>query len=192
MSEGNAYKRKLSTSQRLLRILASVFNPLSILHLFKVLNYFYYTHVREVQRIKRGKSVVIAPNVSFANGCNIEIGDRSRIGAHVCLWAGPELGRIIIGRDALFAPNVMLTAANYRFNDGSPVTAQPMKEADIIVGNDVWFGYGVIVLPGVVIGDGAILAAGSVVTKDVDAHTIVGGNPAKTIGYRGSPKQTLD
>ena len=53
-----------------------------------------------------------------------------------------------------------------------------------IVGNDVWIGHGAIIIGGVKIGDGAVIAAGSVVTKDVPAMTIVGGNPAKIIKQR--------
>lgn len=54
----------------------------------------------------------------------------------------------------------------------------------IVIGNDVWIGANVIILPGVHVGDGAILAAGAVVTKDVEDYAIVGGNPAKIIRYR--------
>lgn len=57
------------------------------------------------------------------------------------------------------------------------------------VGNDVWIGHGVIIIAGVTIGDGAIVAAGSVVTKDVEPCTIVGGNPAKFIKRRFSTEE---
>ena len=50
-----------------------------------------------------------------------------------------------------------------------------------MIGNDVWIGYGSTIMSGVKIGDGAVIAAGSLVVKDVDPYTIVGGNPAKTI-----------
>lgn len=63
------------------------------------------------------------------------------------------------------------------------VTAMPSR-GDTVVGNDVWFGYRAIVMPGVRIGDGAIIAAGAVVTADVPPYTIVGGNPAKPIRQR--------
>ncbi|MEE1789015.1 CatB-related O-acetyltransferase [Streptomyces sp. SP17BM10] len=63
------------------------------------------------------------------------------------------------------------------------VTALPSR-GDTVVGNDVWFGYGATVLPGVRIGDGAIIAAGAVVTSDVDPYTVVGGNPARPIRRR--------
>nr|WP_223242330.1 CatB-related O-acetyltransferase [Streptomyces sp. CBMA123] len=63
------------------------------------------------------------------------------------------------------------------------VTGLPSR-GDTVVGNDVWFGFGATVLPGVRIGDGAIIAAGAVVTADVEPYTIVGGNPARPIRRR--------
>ncbi|CAM5456974.1 Acetyltransferase OS=Streptomyces aurantiogriseus OX=66870 GN=GCM10010251_20790 PE=4 SV=1 [Streptomyces aurantiogriseus] len=63
------------------------------------------------------------------------------------------------------------------------VTGMPSR-GDTVVGNDVWFGYQCTVMPGVRIGDGAVIAAGSVVTADVPPYTIVGGNPAKPIRRR--------
>ncbi|MEW1600184.1 CatB-related O-acetyltransferase [Streptomyces sp. NPDC093808] len=65
------------------------------------------------------------------------------------------------------------------------VTAMPSR-GDTVVGNDVWFGYGATVMPGVRIGDGAIIAAGAVVTADVAPYTVVGGNPARPIRQRHS------
>ncbi|MGW4499681.1 CatB-related O-acetyltransferase [Micromonospora sp. NPDC004336] len=62
-------------------------------------------------------------------------------------------------------------------------TGTPSR-GDTVVGNDVWFGYGCLVMPGVRIGDGAVIAAGSVVTTDVEPYAIVGGNPARLIRRR--------
>ncbi len=62
------------------------------------------------------------------------------------------------------------------------------KKISVIVGNDVWIGYGAKILEGVNIGDGAIIAAGAVVTKDVEPYSIVGGMPAKHIKYRFEKK----
>ena len=62
-------------------------------------------------------------------------------------------------------------------------TAWPYK-GDTVVGNDVWIGYGSTIMPGVRIGDGAIVASCSVVTKDVPPYAIVGGNPAAVLRYR--------
>ncbi|WP_228002423.1 CatB-related O-acetyltransferase [Nocardia australiensis] len=63
------------------------------------------------------------------------------------------------------------------------ITAMPSR-GDTVVGNDVWFGHQVTVMPGVRIGDGAIIAAGALVTSDVAPYTIVGGNPARLIRQR--------
>lgn len=64
----------------------------------------------------------------------------------------------------------------------------PIK-GDTIVGNDVWIGYGATIMPGVKIGDGAIIASNSTVTKDVPPYTVVGGNPAKEISKRFSDEK---
>ena len=62
-------------------------------------------------------------------------------------------------------------------------------KGDTIIGNDVWIGYGATIMPGVTIGDGAIIATKSVVTKDVEPYAIVGGNPAKEIKKRFSEEE---
>ena len=62
----------------------------------------------------------------------------------------------------------------------------PDNKGDTVVGNDVWIGYGATIMPGVKIGNGAIIATKSVVTKDVEPYSIVGGNPAKEIRKRFS------
>lgn len=58
------------------------------------------------------------------------------------------------------------------------------SRGDTVVGNDVWFGYRSLIMPGVTIGDGAVVAAGSVVVSDVPAYSVVGGNPAKVVKRR--------
>ncbi len=62
-------------------------------------------------------------------------------------------------------------------------------KGDTIIGNDVWLGFNATIMPGIKIGNGAIIAANSTVTKDVDAYSIVGGNPAKTIRKRFSEEK---
>ena len=66
------------------------------------------------------------------------------------------------------------------------VPLNPENKGDTVIGNDVWLGYGVTIMPGVKIGDGAIIATRSTVTKDVEPYSIVGGNPAKLIRKRFS------
>ena len=63
---------------------------------------------------------------------------------------------------------------------------KPLTEGEVVIGNDVWIGSNVVVLRNVRVGDGAVLAAGAVVTKDVPSYAIVGGIPAKIIRYRNA------
>ncbi|MDO5758403.1 MAG: acyltransferase [Rhodobacterales bacterium] len=180
-------KTDRSRPARLLRLILSTFDPRIWLHGLKVLNYYGYTHVTELRKATVGRDVRMSPTASFANAQNLYIRDRARIGANVSLWAGPGRGRIVIGEDTMIAPNVMLTAANYRFNDGSPITAQAMDEGDIILGRDVWIGHGVTILPGATIGDGAVIGAGSVVRGEVPPNAVFAGNPARIVKYRSIP-----
>ncbi|TRT46353.1 MAG: acyltransferase [Microcystis aeruginosa Ma_QC_C_20070703_M131] len=177
-------KKSYSRTQRLVRQLVSTIDPRAYIHLFRIINYYNHTHVTPRRKLKLGTGVSLSPTISFANPERIKIGDRVGIGAFCTLWAGPSTGKIIIGDDCLLGPNILITAANYRFNDGSPVTKQSMDEADVVIGRDVWLGANVTVLPGVSIGDGAIIGAGSVVSKPVARNTIAVGAPAKAIGER--------
>ena len=78
----------------------------------------------------------------------------------------------------------MVTAAGYRFNDGSPVTEQAMNEANVVIGNDVWLGTRAIILPGARIGNGAIVGAGAIVTGEIPPFAIAVGTPARVVGMR--------
>jgi len=107
----------------------------------------------------------------------LEIGDGTRINGasiHATL-------RVIIGTNCLIAANTAILDS-----DGHGVTPEDRqkknpKRLPVIIGHNVWIGMNSIVLKGVTIGDNAVVAAGSIVTKDVTANTIVGGNPAKVI-----------
>ena len=181
-----AAKLKLTQSQKILRGVLSAFDPRAYLHLVRMANYYNHTHVAPRRKLSCGPGASISPDVPFANPERIVIGANVSLGSRCHIWAGPSRGRIVIGDDCLFGPEVMLTAANYRFNDGSPVTGQKMEEADVVLGRDVWLGARVIVLPGVTIGDGAVIGAGAVVTKSVPAGAIVVGQAGRKAGDRAS------
>jgi len=84
-------------------------------------------------------------------------------------------------------PDVLVTAAEYRFNDGSPVTKQPMDEADIVIGNDVWLAAKVVVLAGAKIGEGSIIGGGAIVRGEIPPFSIAVGAPARVVGQRKTP-----
>lgn len=106
-------------------------------------------------------------------GKNITLGKRVFINAG-CKFQ--DQGGITIGDDTLIGHNAVLATLNHGF---APEARKDMAPAPIVIGNNVWVGANVTILPGVTIGDNAIVAAGAVVTKDVAAGTVVGGVPAK-------------
>jgi acetyltransferase-like isoleucine patch superfamily enzyme len=94
---------------------------------------------------------------------------------------------IEIGADTLVGAYSYLISGNHQYQDIQiPIRLQGYEGAPIKIGRDVWLGCHVVVLPGVAIGDGAIIAAGAVVTKSVPSFEIWGGVPASKIGHRGA------
>lgn len=151
----------------------------------RLANFFGYD-IADQSRINAGAGVRMSPTVSVRNGERIRIGAGAHIGQGCYLWAGNSTGRIDIGDHALLAPDVMLTASDYDFDAGpGPVMELPKREADIVIGSNTWLGAKVVVVAGVSIGDGTIVAAGSVVTKDLPPNVVAAGVPAKVIRPRG-------
>jgi acetyltransferase-like isoleucine patch superfamily enzyme len=166
-----------------LRALRSLLDPRAWLHLLRLTHFYNYSHVSQVRRARVGPGVKLAPNVSMRSGERIEIGARAHIGAYCSLWAG-DTSRIVLGEDALLGPEVYITASNYETARGRPIMTQPRREADVIIGRDVWLGARVIVLAGVTIGDGCVIGAGSVVTRSLPPNSIAVGAPARVVGER--------
>lgn len=179
-----AHKQRLSKPQRILRGVLAMLDPRAYLHALKLINYYNYAHVIPRRQLNVGPDAGISPNAVFSNAERITIGRGLRLGARCHLWAGPGAGRITIGDNVLFGPEVMVTAASYRFNDGSPVTDQAMDEADVVIGDDVWLGTRAVVLPGARIGAGAIIGAGALVRGEIPANAIAVGTPARVVGTR--------
>ena len=118
------------------------------------------------------------------DGGSLRIGNDISINTNVCLAAGNG-GRIIIGDNVLIGPNTVLRASNHIFRSRDiPIKSQGHSSGTIIIEDDVWLGANVVVVADVKIGAHAVVAAGAVVTKDVQPWTIVGGVPAVAIGKR--------
>lgn len=89
-----------------------------------------------------------------------------------------DQGGVVIGDDCLIGHNTVLTTLNH---DLDPTRRADMHPAPIVIGANVWIGSNAAVLPGVTIGDNAVVAAASVVTKDVPTDTVVVGSPARVV-----------
>lgn len=130
---------------------------------------------------KMGENVNIMNNIDFSFGSNISIGDNSGIGKN-CYMNDAE--KISIGNNVLIGQDVMIFTSNHKTNKDELIRLQGFNFGQVKIGDDVWIGARVIILPNVTINRGAVIGAGAVVTKDVDEYTIVGGIPAKKIGIR--------
>ncbi|MFZ1727201.1 MAG: acyltransferase [Albidovulum sp.] len=173
-----------SILSRAMRALKSVLDPGVLLHPLRLMHYYGYTHVAQRRLLSLGKDVRLAPNVSLANGERIALGDQVQIGARCSLWAGKSTSWIRVGDRTTFGPEVFVTAADYGLAAGTRITDQPMNERDITIGKDCWIGTRAILTAGISIGDGAVIGAGSVVTRDVPAGAIAVGVPAKVVRMR--------
>lgn len=143
-----------------------------------------------VHHVQFGGGNLIPENCAFAD--KTHLGFRTTLGTNNYFGGKVILGKYCqIGRDVAFHPTNhpithLTTYINRQLFEGELKSFK--TEYIIKVGNDVWVGHGVIILAGVEIGDGAILAAGAIVTKNVEPYTIVAGNPAKPLRKRFSEK----
>jgi virginiamycin A acetyltransferase len=148
------------------------------------------------------KNIITRPNIEIGDFTYYDDPDGVANFENNVLYHFPFIGdRLIIGKFCAIARGVkfIMNGANHQmdgfstfpffiFGNGWEV-ARPAEDelpykGDTVIGNDVWIGYDALIMPGVTIGDGAIIAARSVVTADVPPYAIVGGNPARVIRQR--------
>lgn len=165
--------------------------------------------VRDPTNLSKSSKFVIEPPVTL--GPTVIVSSAS-IGAYTYMRGGTIHSLIRIGRFCSVAPGVEIGPGNHPttflsthpfqygasgfdfwpafkgFDHGDLVVPMTVAKSAPIIGNDVWIGTRVFIPRGVTIGDGAVIAAGSVVTKDVQPYEIVGGAPAKHIRYRFDPE----
>lgn len=114
----------------------------------------------------------------FLNGRKVSIGDRNVINFG-CLFDGRKY-QIVTGNNVSIGPEATILTLGH---DPQSATFED-RGGDVIIGDRVWIGYRALIMPGVTVGTGAVVAAGAVVTKDVAEYTIVAGVPAKVVGQR--------
>lgn len=184
-SQREAPRNKLE-SKHLGEVLRYTFSLRFIKELLYKFGYFIHDHVAPVAQMHIKGNPRIHPSASLRCGYNIYLGRNSHINQHCCVWAS-ENAKIIFGDDVLMGPACKLFSSNHDTgNMDIPMNIQPFVEKDIIIGNDVWLGANTVVVAGVKIGDGTVVAAGSVVTKDLPSYIIASGIPAKPIKSRKS------
>lgn len=152
------------------------------------------------------KNTVNNPNIIIGDYTYYDDPEDSENFERNVLYHFPFIGdKLVIGKFCALARGVkfIMNGANHKMSGVStypfwifangwekslpPMEALPYK-GDTVVGNDVWIGYDVLIMPGVKIGNGAIISSRSVVTADVAAYSVVGGNPAKLIKSRFVPE----
>ena len=120
-------------------------------------------------------SVTLFPPFNSDFGKNISLGKRIFINSG-CKFQ--DQGGVTIGDDSLIGHNVVLATLNHDLRPAHRADVQP---APIVIGRNVWIGSNATILPGVTIGDNAVVAAASVVTKDVPVNAVVVGSPARVV-----------
>jgi acetyltransferase-like isoleucine patch superfamily enzyme len=127
-------------------------------------------------------------NISISEGCwlqafeNLSLGNNVRISRGVFINAG---GGVKIGNDVLIGPSVKIWSVNHNFSElDIPIHEQGYNYSTVTIGNNVWIAANVIILPGITVSDKTVIAAGSVVTKDLKPCALYGGNPARLIRER--------
>lgn len=128
-----------------------------------------------------GDKINIEKNANFGNGRKISIGRKSGLGIN-CKVRGP----LTIGDNVMMGPDVMIYVRNHATDRTDiPMCEQGSSESrQVTIGNDVWIGARVIILPGVTIGNGSIIGAGAVVTKSIPPYSVAVGNPARVVKSR--------
>ncbi|MFX0195371.1 MAG: acyltransferase [Candidatus Hodarchaeota archaeon] len=118
-----------------------------------------------------------------------QIGEKVYIGADLIIVDEPEdVGAVFIGDRVAVSPRVTIVVSS-RPNNSKIASYAPVAHGPVRIMQDAWIGVGSIILPNVTIGEGAIVGAGSIVTKDVSPYTVVVGSPAKSVGKVDIPKQ---
>lgn len=157
----------------------------SIIEFLRTIKRFYYRHKYGLKNIS--KTCLVANHCNVAK--DLEAGDYSFVGEYCRIYP-----KVHIGRFTMLANDVQIIGADHNYKNAYLPIIFSGREAlnDTFIGEDVWIGARSIVMTGVKIGDGAIIAAGSVVTRDVEPYAVYAGVPAKKIKDRFTPEEIIE
>lgn len=135
-----------------------------------------------------GENVIIKKNAYFGDGSGMVIGHNSQLGEDCVVPRD-----LVIGNDVVMGPQVIIYAISHEFSSlDKPIRLQgatPRKTP--VIGDDVWIGARVVIMPGVRIGSHAVIGTGSIVTRDVPELAVAAGIPARVIRYRNGKSKRL-
>ncbi len=157
---------------------------------FRFLNWLKSLYLRIFFKARVGKRVVFYSGIWIFSGRNLKLGDDVDVAKGVLITTD---GGVDIGDRVLIGYNTMILSSNHHI----PAVEQKIFESGhqkkpVFIESDVWIGGGSVVLPGVTIGTGAVVAAGSIITKDIPAYAIAAGVPAKVLKYRDGTEVSDD
>ncbi|NHE58448.1 acyltransferase [Cyclobacterium plantarum] len=135
-------------------------------------------------KVTVGSYAIIRPTNLYGGepGLGLKVGDHSSIGPYAYIGCS---GYIEIGNNVMMSPRVSIYSENHVFKDtGRPMIEQGVDRSFVIIEDDCWIASHAVILAGVTIGKGSVVAAGSIVTRDVPPYSVVAGNPAKVIKTR--------
>lgn len=126
-----------------------------------------------------GRNLQIQFPLVVVGGGGVEIGDDVSIAAFVHIWGACG---VRIGNRVMIASHVAITSQTH--DDAAPVMKESHKSAPVVIEDDVWIGAHSVIFPGIRVGEGAVIGAGSIVNKDIPAFAVAAGVPARVMRYR--------
>lgn len=129
-----------------------------------------------------GKNTVIQPGLKIASPKKLFIGSNCQFNESVYITAG---GTVRIGDWVGIGPGAKIWSINHKFSDpDTPYMIQGWDLKEVVIEDDVWIGANAFVMPGVRIGKGAVISAGTVVLRSVPGYAVLAGNPGRVVGWR--------
>lgn len=176
--------KQMLKSKYIMEAIESLFSISFVKSMLSSFVYYLHEHVTWRYKMHMGSNIRVHSTASIRNPQNIYIGNNSHINFECCIWCG-EKSHIYLGENLLMGPHVKIFSTNHGTKKEKPMMFQNMVEDDVVIGDDCWLGSNVVILKGVHIPKGCIIAAGAVVTGSLnEEYTVYGGIPARPIGKR--------